>query len=103
MPPNSKYLGRPTKFGNLFSWVKPVHTGWNDEDCRAIVTADFRKWLLGTGWRHFEQERRRWILDNLESLRQYDFLLCWCPLEDDCHVDVIIELLRERMVNDGKQ
>lgn len=32
-------------------------------------------------------------LDNLEELRQYDFLACWCGPEDDCHCDTYIKLL----------
>ena len=32
-------------------------------------------------------------LFNLEDLRQYDHLGCWCGPEDACHVDTYIELL----------
>lgn len=40
----------------------------------------------------FYQTTHRY-LDNLEQLRQYDHLGCWCRLEDDCHCDTYIELL----------
>lgn len=32
-------------------------------------------------------------LDNLEELRQYDYLGCWCGPDDDCHVDTYLKLL----------
>ena len=32
-------------------------------------------------------------LDNIEQLREYDYLGCWCRPEDDCHCDTYIELL----------
>jgi len=32
-------------------------------------------------------------LNNLEKLREYDHLGCWCGLDDDCHVDTYLELL----------
>ena len=34
-----------------------------------------------------------WYLNNIEDLRQYEHLGCWCGLDDDCHCDVYIELL----------
>jgi hypothetical protein len=30
----------------------------------------------------------------LDELRDYQHLACWCPLDAECHVDALIELLK---------
>jgi len=32
----------------------------------------------------------------LDELRQYEYLSCFCRLDEACHVDVLIELLKVR-------
>lgn len=31
---------------------------------------------------------------DIEPLRAYDALVCWCPLDGPCHADVLLEMLR---------
>ena len=60
-------------------WGNPFHTAdW------------FRQWLDGEFGCHLEQQRQ-WILDHIHELRGKD-LCCWCPLDHDCHADVLLEL-----------
>lgn len=100
MPEGAKYVGRPNQWGNPFVWDKPHHIYWHDADSRYVVTRDFRKWLGGSAWRHFEQQRRQWILDNIESLRGID-LTCWCPLDEPCHADVLLELANQEATDEN--
>ncbi len=40
-------------------------------------------------------EKGQRYLDNLERLREYDHLGCWCGLDVDCHVETYRELLTD--------
>lgn len=100
MPPGAVYVGRPTLFGNPF---RPGVNG-TPEECVAL----YRRYLDGeigpedTAWRNgllhdpkFEGDPYRgktivWA-GLLEKLRGHD-LACWCPLDQPCHVDVLLEL-----------
>jgi Domain of unknown function (DUF4326) len=79
MPPNTIYVGRPSRWGNPFSDGKDV-VEW------------FRWWLAGelsAGW-----DKRSGLAVQAEAriaLRGKD-LACWCPLSRKCHADVLLEL-----------
>jgi hypothetical protein len=79
MPPNTVYVGRPTKFGNPF----PVAL------CGSLEQAleRYRFWLkrgdVTFGFPPQPQEIRQ--------LRGKD-LACWCPLGQPCHADVLLEM-----------
>jgi len=111
MPPNTIYVGRPTMWGNPFL---PAELA--DDFCSRIITADgdrlaidswwtvrgavdmYRAWLIGRPVRDAETEElidpkilpispRPWLTD----LRGKD-LCCWCPLDQPCHADVLLEI-----------
>jgi len=68
------YVGRPTKWGNPFKGTWAVD--------------QFRAWAVLK-----VQEEPGW----LEPLRGKD-LACWCPLDQPCHADVLLELANEKEV-----
>lgn len=75
MPANTVYVGRPSQWGNPF----PIIPG-NDA---AASVRDFRTYVMGrlsngTGY-------------PLRRLRGKN-LACWCPLDQPCHADVLLEL-----------
>jgi hypothetical protein len=37
----------------------------------------------------------KYIYENIEELRQYKYLSCFCPLDHECHVDVLLRILSE--------
>lgn len=91
MPENAVYVGRPTKWGNLWT-VGYVRCG-----CRSVgecshntfrcPTADdaviaFREWIMAGRFLRF---------DALKELRGKD-LACWCALDQPCHADVLLEI-----------
>lgn len=81
MPDGAVYVGRPGPFGNPF--LVEV-----DGD-RAGIVAKFREWLAGTTWyggRDPALMRRR-----LRDLAGKN-LACWCPLDQPCHADVLLEI-----------
>jgi hypothetical protein len=84
MPAGARYVGRPSRWGNGY------HVGDIDLGLGRLMTASdvvecYRAEVLG--WNH--DYRMRW----LEPLRGATALACWCPLDQPCHADVLIELL----------
>lgn len=79
MPPNTVYIGRPTKWGNPF----PSH----EEKDRELVVTLYAIWLG-------EQLRKDpHFLDPLKGKN----LACWCRLDRPCHADIILKILKEEV------
>lgn len=97
MPEGAVYVGRPSRWGNPFVVSRTPNGSWD-------VTADGRLWMHTTGlWvaqakavelfqihagpmGNYEIER-----DDLDELAGRD-LACWCPLDQPCHADVLLEI-----------
>lgn len=92
-PPNTVYVGRPSKWGNPFDWQRCQDLyGVKSRVARQSVTDAFRRAVLGRGHisadfdKHFDRIRA-----DIEELRGKG-LACWCPLDAPCHADVLLEL-----------
>lgn len=104
MPDNTVSVARPTRFGNPFS-VR--------EFGREKAIYLYRMAVCSTGWspdwvagmndpqamRVYEKvialqsklggiERMRWVQADLRGKN----LACWCPLDQPCHADVLLEI-----------
>jgi hypothetical protein len=73
MPPGAIYVGRPTRWGDP---IPIAPTGQFDERGRAEYVASLTK-------QQFAEIRRH--------LRGRD-LACWCPLDQPCHADMLLEI-----------
>lgn len=74
MPTGAVYVGRPTKWGNPYLYP-PEH-----------AAEMYRAWLASCN--------RRSVIDIdrvKQELRGKD-LACWCPLDQPCHADVLLEI-----------
>ena len=71
MPENTVYVGRPTKWGNQYS---------SDNVKRDVFNYKMR--CLGM---------KQIAADRFNELRGKN-LACWCPLDQPCHADVLLEL-----------
>ena len=106
MPEGAIYVGRPTKWGNL--WSIDRRTGLvigpglfyshDPEASQGLAVALHRDWLrvgnrsaVFAGRPRDYAVTRRIVLDSLTKLRGHD-LACWCPLDSPCHADVLLEL-----------
>ena len=70
-------MSRPSKWGNPFS--QPT----------AEANAElYRVWLQG------KSPLAANLRAQLEELRGHD-LCCWCPLDQPCHADVLLELANQ--------
>jgi hypothetical protein len=78
MPPNTVYVGRPSKYGNPY---RIGDMGLTRETVLTTYEAYLRRVLVA-------------YPDFLDELKGKD-LACWCPLNKSCHADVILKFLKE--------
>lgn len=78
MPDGAIYVGRPSIWGN--PWRK--HRGCDDA---ANAVRQYRGLIIAN-----QQSAERFRLP-LHELRGKD-LACWCPLNQPCHADVLLEI-----------
>lgn len=97
-PPNTVVVARPSLFGNPFTIKSAMEAGYvlSEEEplARQFVVDVFRDWLAdrGTYWQSDQADKRRAdFLARLPALRGKN-LACWCPLNQPCHADVLLEL-----------
>lgn len=95
MPKGAVYVGRPTKWGN--PWVVHVHTErcgdwWRCPlwiaDSHQDATTKYRHALL---YPLVHQPEVPDLDDIRRELGGLD-LACWCPLDQPCHADVLLEV-----------
>jgi hypothetical protein len=91
------YIGRtrdPYHFGNPFPIGSPDPLDESIKLDRAGCILAFHGWLSGNpGYDHVEQDRKRWILENMEKLRGQT-LGCFCAPKA-CHGDAYRVFLDE--------
>ena len=84
MPEGAIYVGRPTLFGN--PWMIGQHVGPAEPPMsRQQAVECYRKYIIANA---AGPERYRLPL---AKLRGKD-LACWCPLDQPCHADVLLEI-----------
>lgn len=84
MPPNTVNVARPSKWGNPY----PLALFGND---RALVVRTFRAYLAHPNGADLATAARK-------QLRGKN-LACWCPLDQPCHADVLLEVANESVKN----
>ena len=77
MPPNTVYVGRPTKWGNPFPHAD-----------RYINLDAFALWLANT------VAGQKLAIAARRELRGKN-LACWCPLGQPCHADELLRIANE--------
>jgi len=76
------YIGRPSNWGNPFSCKDGTLAEVKVKTRGESIDAHW-KWLTGEDYCDIEQDRRSWILENIEELRG-KILGCWCDSKR-CH------------------
>lgn len=101
MPKGAIYVGRPTKWGNPFRPAMVInriamkvqivrihcHSTAHAVEC-------YQKWLDGTPFLvggHDLAPQPPTLAEIRAALHGRD-LVCWCPLDQPCHADVLLEL-----------
>jgi hypothetical protein len=86
MPENTVYVGRGSRWGNPFPVTRYYRPGQNTlREAAAEAVEKFRYYIGHPNSPHgFEPA-------DIEALRGKN-LACWCPLDQPCHADVLLEL-----------
>jgi hypothetical protein len=93
MPPNTVYVGRPTKWGNPWK-IAPNNPPETMGLAQVGVMGNYSAWLGGY-IRVLELDNNlEWIQDHIHELRGKN-LACWCPLDQPCHADILLRLANE--------
>jgi hypothetical protein len=99
MPAGAIYVGRPSKWGNPFKvgdWVR----GWRASLPTNIIRPEEAVELFRRDAMHpqagliFRENAQR-------ELRGKD-LACWCPLDQPCHADVLLEIANAKEADHGR-
>lgn len=103
MPDGAVYVGRPTRWGNPFSWHHHGIEIGNPAWARGVAVDMYRRSISAWpfSWDVCEQwenagGRAEWLTElasgiALRPLSGRD-LACWCPLDQPCHADVLLAL-----------
>lgn len=83
MPPNTVYVGRPTKWGNPFCEIDDY-----GRPCAKKSAEEFKAWLESP----YSDERAFDINHLSKTELRGKNLACWCPLDKPCHADVLLEI-----------
>jgi hypothetical protein len=131
MPPNTVYVGRPGPWGNPFNFAASDHC-WtalafgcrgDAKGRREASVKAFREWIAPERGRIKEWEfgvvmegqgRKIEIgprthageapsLDAIRAQLQGKNLACWCPLDQPCHADVLLELANAARPKTGSE
>lgn len=89
----ARRVTRPGLFGNPFRVTTGKVMGLRGYNATAAVH-DFREWLAGSDQSFGgpdAEARRAALLARLPELRGKN-LACWCPLDQPCHADALLEL-----------
>ena len=101
MPPNTKSVTRPGRFGNPF-FVGGYHKIGGGSGGFAYLTCCHPEYA-DASFRHvynneqavgmFREYRAKYPLPQCDALAlRGKNLACWCPLDQPCHADVLLEL-----------
>ena len=87
MPPNTVYVGRPSKWGNPFVANLTMGQGGKLLNKQEVV-AWFEKWMTSP---ILQSEFRIKIKDVKRELKGKN-LACWCKTYELCHADILLEI-----------
>ena len=101
MPEGAIYVGRPTVWGNPYRVIRQGKTTW--EVYAFEGSSPMASFVSRTGVeaRAFAVERLLCLIDNhrdpwgVDRIRNElagSDLACWCPLDQPCHADVLLEI-----------
>ncbi len=96
-PEGAVVVARPTKWGNPYTVAGARDAGYEgtDAELRDFCVEMFRRWLRNprAEWSDLSAvERAEWIQIHAARLLRGADLACWCPLDQPCHADVLIEV-----------
>lgn len=98
MPENTVVVARPSKWGNPFTTEKAIETGYAEPaTANAFVVECFREWVTqgvysDRWWMGPQSDVKKAAMRKGLAALRGKHLACWCPLDQPCHADVLLEL-----------
>jgi hypothetical protein len=95
MPENTVYVGRGSRWGN--PWREGDTAGWTIQRGGVIVRAPHEPLTREQAIASF-RNAMEWTLEDKDYEGGFQAALagknlaCWCPLDQPCHADVLLEL-----------
>jgi hypothetical protein len=95
MPPGAVYVGRPTRWGNVYT-VEPSSREWLAQSnvapgiCFSTSLAGATRFAVDA-FRRYVSRNGDLRAEIRAELGGKD-LACWCPLDQPCHADVLLEI-----------
>ena len=86
------YVGRPTGWGNL--WPVGVRV-WTESETADQNTRYGREFTITAALEFYRQAFLPLDDDDRAELSGHD-LMCWCPLDQPCHADVLLQEANRR-------
>jgi hypothetical protein len=85
MPEGAVYVGRKTRWGNPFLWTSFGKALWDEggNSQRAEAVDAYCWWVA--------QPEQAHLLNAARCQQRGKDLACWCPLDQPCHADVLLE------------
>ena len=102
MPENTVYVGRPTRWGNPFTFANdgPLALEYFRDLCTGVFSTSMRDNTM-RAYRRAEARIYGAAPATLTLAEQAAIFLrgknlaCWCPLDQPCHADVLLELANQ--------
>lgn len=91
MPPNTVYVGRPTKWGNPFDWMTFNAVGAPKK--RRKARDWYQDWIDGK--LDVYNDERDDVLGSVRELTGKN-LACWCPEDQPCHADILLQFANQQ-------
>ena len=84
-------VARPTKWGNPFNWKTCPRDIASPQWARGAAVDLYREWLAYPA-RSFSDEPEPPLTAEIQAELGGKDLACWCPLDQPCHADVLLEI-----------
>jgi hypothetical protein len=108
MPEGAVYVGRPSLFGNPWSirdgqalsiLPRRERAAWcvrryRDEMASLGLLSDYAYVVSDAAWERVAALGFGTMAEYARHLLRGHDLVCWCPLDQPCHADVLLELIR---------
>ena len=102
MPPNTVYVGRPTKWGNPFSIMQAIADAARDLNTMDLEYKDpiydsandvnnYSRAILIQKYKNYLTDHPNLVYEAKQKLRGKN-LACWCKEGEPCHADILLEI-----------
>lgn len=97
MPPDTIFVGRPSKWGNVFivSPKKSVRQSMIDSSCQVYIRVP----TVEAAVKYFEimvnHPESAKFKDEVKAQLKGKNLACFCPIDSPCHADILLRIANE--------